>query len=70
MHLMETISYLVTDIPFMRAVFVLPLNGFFDMSEPAIQTYIFVTLTTVFLSLGIGEAKGRERRRKKGKTIQ
>ena len=70
MHLMETISYLVTDIPFMRAVFVLPLNGFFDMFEPAIQTYIFVTLTTVFLSLGIGEAKGRDRKRRKGKTIQ
>ena len=65
MHLMETISYLVTDIPFMRAIFVLPLNGFFDMFEPVIQTYIFVTLTTVFLSLGIGEAKERKREHSK-----
>ena len=37
----------------MRAVFVLPLNAFFDIFEPVIQTYIFVTLTMVFLSKGI-----------------
>ena len=32
---------------------VLPLNGFFDIFEPAIQTYIFVMLTVVNLRLAI-----------------
>lgn len=50
MHLMEYLSGLLTDVPFLRAVTVLPLNGFFDMFEPVIQTYIFTMLTMVFLA--------------------
>ena len=53
MYLMEWLSAFVSSVPFMRAVFVLPLNAFFDIFEPVIQTYIFVTLTMVFLSKGI-----------------
>ncbi|MEF9922109.1 MAG: FoF1 ATP synthase subunit a [Anaerovoracaceae bacterium] len=53
MNLMTMLSNYMTDIPFLRAITVLPLNGFFDMFEPAIQTYIFVTLTSVFLSMGM-----------------
>ena len=53
MYLMEWLSSFVSSVPFMRAVFVLPLNGFFDIFEPVIQTYIFVTLTMVFLAKGI-----------------
>lgn len=56
MILMEWLSSFVADIPFMRAVFVLPLNAFFDIFEPAIQTYIFVTLTMVFLAKGIARS--------------
>ena len=56
MYLMEWLSAFVSSVPFMRAVFVLPLNAFFDMFEPVIQTYIFVTLTMVFLSKGIAGA--------------
>lgn len=50
MALMEYLSSFVSDIPFLRAVTVLPLNGFFDMFEPVIQTYIFTMLTMVFLT--------------------
>ena len=50
MTLMEFLSSLLTDVPFLRAVTVLPLNGFFDIFEPAIQTYIFTMLTMVFLA--------------------
>ncbi len=53
MYLMEWLSAFVSSIPFMRAIFVLPLNAFFDIFEPMIQTYIFVTLTMVFLARGI-----------------
>ena len=53
MYLMEWLSAFVSSVPFMRSVFVLPLNAFFDIFEPVIQTYIFVTLTMVFLSKGI-----------------
>lgn len=48
--LMEYLSSFISDIPFLRAVTVLPLNGFFDMFEPVIQTYIFTMLTMVFLT--------------------
>lgn len=48
-HFMEYLSSFLTDIPFLRAVTVIPLNGFFDMFEPAIQTYIFTMLTMIFL---------------------
>ena len=57
MYLMEWLSAFVSSVPFMRAVFVLPLNAFFDIFEPVIQTYIFVTLTMVFLSKGIAGAE-------------
>lgn len=53
MYLMEKLSAMICSVPFLRAVLVLPLNGFFDMFEPVIQTYIFVTLTMVFLAKGI-----------------
>lgn len=53
MNLMDWLSSLICSVPFLRAVLVLPLNGFFDMFEPAIQTYIFVTLTMVFLAKAI-----------------
>ena len=49
MHFMDYLSSFFSDIPFLRAVTVLPLNGFFDVFEPAIQTYIFTMLTMVFL---------------------
>lgn len=50
MNLMTTLSNYMSDVPFLRAITVLPLNGFFDMFEPAIQTYIFTMLTMVFLT--------------------
>lgn len=50
MYLMDMLSSFITDIPFLRTVTVLPLNGFFDMFEPVIQTYIFTMLTMVFLT--------------------
>ena len=49
MYLMEFLSSLICDVPFLRAVTVLPLNAFFDVFEPAIQTYIFTMLTMIFL---------------------
>lgn len=50
MELMTMLSNFLTDVPFLRAITVIPLNGFFDMFEPAIQTYIFTMLTMVFLT--------------------
>ena len=58
MILMEWLSSFFSQIPVLRAVLVLPLNAFFDIFEPAIQTYIFVTLTMVFLARGIEKAHG------------
>lgn len=58
MHFMEWLSSFFTTVPFLRAVTVLPLNAFFDMFEPAIQTYIFTMLTMVFLASAVeGVAK-------------
>lgn len=54
MHFMTYLSNFLTTVPFLRAVLVLPLNGFFDMFEPAIQTYIFTMLTMVFLRSSLG----------------
>lgn len=54
LHFMGWLSSFMTDIPFLRAVTVLPLNGFFDIFEPAIQTLIFTMLTMVFLTNAIG----------------
>ena len=67
MYLMEYLSSFLTEIPFLRAVTVLPLNAFFDMFEPAIQTYIFTMLTMVFLQSAMeGVAKvGPEKEIKK-----
>ena len=50
LHLMTWLSGFITEIPFLRAVTVLPLNAFFDIFEPAIQTCIFTMLTMVFLT--------------------
>ena len=47
---MEWLSGFLSEIPFLRAVLVLPLNVFFDIFEPVIQAYIFATLTMVFLA--------------------
>ena len=49
----EWLSSFVSEVPFLRAVLVLPLNVFFDIFEPAVQTYIFVTLTMVFLARAV-----------------
>ena len=57
MHLMEYLSSLVCNVPFLRAVTVLPINAFFDMFEPVIQTYIFTLLTMINLYTAI---KGTE----------
>lgn len=64
MYFMEWLSAFVSSVPFMRAVFVLPLNAFFDIFEPVIQTYIFVTLTMVFLSKGIAGADKTMKRKR------
>ncbi len=56
-HFMTYLSGLFTDIPFLRAVLVLPLNGFFDIFEPIIQTFIFTMLTMIFLGIGINIKK-------------
>ncbi len=53
LHLMTWLSSLITNIPFLRAVTVLPLNAFFDIFEPVIQTIIFTMLTMVFLTSAI-----------------
>lgn len=59
---MEFLSNLIVEnVPFLRAVTILPLNGYFDMFEPVVQTYIFTMLTMVNLKaaitmLGEGEA--------------
>lgn len=53
MHFMTWLSSFITDIPFLRAVTVLPLNLFFDLAEPAIQTFIFTTLTVMNLSTAV-----------------
>jgi F-type H+-transporting ATPase subunit a len=37
-------------VPFLQLVIPLPLNFFFDMFEPVLQSYIFVMLTMVFTS--------------------
>lgn len=53
MHFMTWLSSFITDIPFLRAVTVLPLNLFFDLAEPAIQTFIFTTLTVMNLATAV-----------------
>lgn len=53
MYFMEWLSSFITEIPFLRAVTVLPLNLFFDIAEPAIQTFIFTTLTVMNLASAI-----------------
>ncbi|MDD6043745.1 MAG: F0F1 ATP synthase subunit A [Eubacteriaceae bacterium] len=61
MYFMEYLSSLICDIPFLRAVTVLPLNAFFDMFEPAIQTYIFTMLTmlNLYTAIKITESHGQ-----------
>ncbi|MGF6376350.1 F-type H+-transporting ATPase subunit a [Clostridiales Family XIII bacterium PM5-7] len=64
MHLMEYLSSLMTDVPFLRAVTVLPLNGFFDVFEPIIQTYIFTMLTMVFLTAAMEGVESKVKHKK------
>lgn len=61
MHFMEYLSSLVCDIPFLRAVTVLPINAFFDMFEPVIQTYIFTLLTmlNLYTAIKVAESHGQ-----------
>ena len=56
---MEWLSSFISEVPFLRAVLVLPLNAFFDIFEPFIQTYIFVTLTMVFLNRAVEGGRHR-----------
>lgn len=44
-------------VPFFLIALPLPLNFFFDMFEPVLQTYIFVMLTMVFTSNGMNVAE-------------
>lgn len=67
MHLMEYLSHMISSVPFLRAVLVLPLNGFFDLFEPAIQTYIFTMLTMVNLKTAITAEAAQP---KKGKQLK
>ena len=53
MHLMTFLSNMITTVPFLRAVTVLPLNAIFDIGEPLIQTYIFTTLTVINLGSAV-----------------
>lgn len=61
MHLMEYLSSLVCNVPFLRAVTVLPINAFFDMFEPVIQTYIFTLLTMInlYTAIKVTESHGQ-----------
>ena len=53
LHLMTHLSNMITTVPFLRAVTVLPLNAIFDIAEPLIQTYIFTTLTVINLGAAV-----------------
>lgn len=50
MHLMTKLSNFFSDVPFLRAITVIPLNAIFDIAEPAIQTFIFTILTVINLA--------------------
>ena len=50
LHLMAWLSSMITEVPFLRAVTVLPLNAIFDIAEPAIQAFIFTILTVINLT--------------------
>lgn len=50
MHLMTKLSSFFSDVPFLRAITVIPLNAIFDIAEPAIQTFIFTILTVINLA--------------------
>lgn len=51
--LMTNLSNMICSVPFLRFLTVLPINAFFDIFEPIIQTYIFTTLTMIFLFLAL-----------------
>ena len=71
MYLMEYLSGFITSVPFLRAVTVLPLNAFFDMFEPAIQTYIFTILTVMNLKTAIAVTEAhKSKKSSKRKTTQ
>ena len=50
MHLMTKLSNFFSDVPFLGAITVIPLNAIFDIAEPAIQTFIFIILTVINLA--------------------
>ncbi len=47
-------------IPIFQAVIPLPANLFFDVFEPVLQSFIFVMLTMVFISIEMAVAPGHE----------
>lgn len=57
LNFMTYLSTYFSEVPFLRAVLVLPLSGFFDIFEPIIQTFIFTLLTMIFLGIGINVSK-------------
>ena len=61
MYFMEWLSSHICDVPFLRAVTVLPVNAFFDMFEPVIQTYIFTMLTmlNLYTAIKVTESHGQ-----------
>jgi F-type H+-transporting ATPase subunit a len=40
-------------IPFLQFLIPLPLNLFFDVFEPILQSFIFTTLTMAFLAMSL-----------------
>lgn len=50
LSLMTKLSNYICEVPFLRFMTALPLNGFFDIFEPLIQSFIFGTLTMIFLA--------------------
>lgn len=49
---LHSLSMLLAPIPIFQIAIPLPLNFWFDMFEPVLQAYIFVTLTMVFIDNG------------------
>lgn len=60
MHMVTWLSSFVSTIPFLRAITVLPLNVIFDILDPAIQTYIFCTLTVINLTAAVKVLSGNQ----------
>ena len=72
MHLMEYLSYMICDFPFLRCLTVMPLNCFFDIFEPLVQAYIFTILTAANLGEGLESVSpetAEKRRLKKARKL-